>query len=77
MMETMTLGEKLQAQEVGALNELIAWAGSQHNLAVLLGTSDQVVAQWKVRGKISTGGAEQVELLTNGVFTKEKTTSNS
>lgn len=65
------ISEKIEALQSGALAALFEWAGSQHNLAVLLGISDQVVAQWKVRGRISKAGAEQVELLTKGSFTQK------
>ena len=64
-----SLAEKIETQQMSTLLDLISWAGSQHNLAVLMGTSDQVVAQWKVRGKISKAGAAQIELITKGRFT--------
>ena len=60
--------KKLQREQ---LFKLLAWVGTQTQLARQLGVSRQVVAGWVKRGRIAAKYATEVERKTGGLFKRE------
>ena len=60
--------EELEQQQKQQLFKLLAWVGSQTQLARQLGVSRQVVAGWVKRGRIAAKYATEVERKTDGLF---------
>lgn len=60
-----------KVQKNPVIRDVIAFFGSQKNLAKALNVSQPAVSQWlNNQAKISADNAEDVEFLTNGKFTK-------
>jgi DNA-binding transcriptional regulator YdaS (Cro superfamily) len=63
-----SVDEKLAMHERAALDDVLAWAGSQSTLASLVGVTQQAVQSWVDRGRISATAAVKVEQLSQGRF---------
>lgn len=48
------------------MQDLIDHFGSQAAVAKAVGTSDQVVSAWKVKGRIPIGRQYEIQILTGG-----------
>lgn len=64
-----------QAARVYPMDELqtaIQWAGTQANLARLLGVDRSTVQQWIRRGQVSVDGANAIHRATNGKIARKR-----
>lgn len=63
---------EIEVQQREELANLLNWVGSKARLAAQLGVTRQAVYYWVKRGRISATCAKEVEVLTDGLFTKER-----
>jgi DNA-binding transcriptional regulator YdaS (Cro superfamily) len=50
------------------LDELVKVFGSKYKLAKKLGISPQAINDWRLKGRIPSGSAIKIEVLTEGKF---------